>query len=137
MSGVMTIASRTGLQRLEHRHGRAHALDAGDVAGGRDDAALAAADDHRLVGQLRIVALLDRRIEGVAVDMGESSLRVRDGEQPRAAAGRQRPIAGCCTVRQSRQKPWVKLLTAVPISENIKRTTQMVLQPPGAGNRTD
>ena len=88
MSGRDDDRLGAGLQRLEHRHGRAHALDAGDVAGGRDDAALAAADDHRLVLQLRIVALLDRRIEGVAVDMGEMQLaELGMVEQPRAAAG--------------------------------------------------
>ena len=78
----------TGFQRLEHRHRRAHALDAGDVAGGRDDAAFSAADDHRLVLQLGIVALLDRRIEGVAVDMGEmQAAELGMPNQPRAAAG--------------------------------------------------
>ena len=59
------------LQRLEHRHGGADALDAGDVAGGGDDAAAAAADDDRAVAQARVVALLDRGIEGVAVEMGD------------------------------------------------------------------
>ena len=38
-------------QRLEHRHGRSHPESAGDVAGSRDHAAAAAADDHRLGGQ--------------------------------------------------------------------------------------
>ncbi|MNR00887.1 hypothetical protein D3C85_1166750 [compost metagenome] len=41
------------------------------VTGGRDHAALAAADDHRLVAQLRPVALLDRGVEGVAVQVGD------------------------------------------------------------------
>ena len=36
-----------GLQRLEHRHRALHAVDTGDVAGGRNDAPCAAADDHR------------------------------------------------------------------------------------------
>ncbi len=57
------------LQRLEHRHRRAHSVDAGNVACSGDDAAFAAADDHGLVGKLGIVALLDGRIEGVAIDM--------------------------------------------------------------------
>ena len=39
------------------------------VAGGRDHAALAAADDQRLVGERRIVALLDGGVERVAIDM--------------------------------------------------------------------
>ncbi len=37
------------LQGLEHRHGRLHAADARDVAGGRDNAPRGAADDHRFV----------------------------------------------------------------------------------------
>ncbi len=58
---------------LEHRHRRFHPEGAGDIAGGRHHAAPPAADDHRLVVQGGIVALLDRRIEGVAIHM-------RDGE---------------------------------------------------------
>ena len=65
---------RAGLQRLEHRHGRAHAVGARHVAGRRHHAALAAADDDGLVGEARIVALLHRGVEGVAID-------VRDGER--------------------------------------------------------
>ena len=60
---------RAERERLEHRHRRAHALDPGDVAGGGDHAAPAAADDHRPVAQARVVALLDRGVEGVAVEM--------------------------------------------------------------------
>ena len=60
-----------GFQRLEHRHRRAHAVDAGDVAGGRNHAAFSAADDDGLVLQCRIVALFNSRIEGVAIDMRE------------------------------------------------------------------
>jgi hypothetical protein len=55
--------------RLEHRHRRLHAEGARHIAGGGDHAAPAAADDQRFVVQRRIVPLLDRRIEGVAVDM--------------------------------------------------------------------
>ena len=44
---------RAQRQRLEHRHRRAHAIGARDVAGGRHHAALAAADDHGLVGDAR------------------------------------------------------------------------------------
>ena len=61
----------TGGQRLEHRHGRADAANAGDIAAGRDDAALAAADDQRLVAQGGIVALFDGGIEGIAIEMGD------------------------------------------------------------------
>jgi hypothetical protein len=62
---------RAQLQGLEHRHGRAGAAHAGDVAGGGHHAALAAADDHRLVAQGRVVALLHRGVEGVAVQVGD------------------------------------------------------------------
>ena len=74
---------RAELARLEHRHGRADAEGARHVAAGRDDAALAAADDHRLVGERRVVALLDRGVEGVAIDMRDRQ-RVR---APRGATG--------------------------------------------------
>ena len=62
---------RAQRQRLEHRHRRAHPEGAGDVAGRRHHAALAAADDDGLVGDLRIVALLDGGVERVAIDVGE------------------------------------------------------------------
>ena len=42
-----------GFERLEHRHGGAHAVGARHIAGGRHDAAPAAADDDRLVGEAR------------------------------------------------------------------------------------
>jgi len=58
-------------QGLEHRHGRADAEGAGDVARRRDHAALAAANDDRLVGKLRVIALFHGRVERVAIDMGE------------------------------------------------------------------
>ena len=74
---------RTELQGLEHRHGRPHALDARDVAGGGDDAADAAADDQRPVAQLGAVPFLDRGVEGIAVDMGDRPA----GPAPGAAAG--------------------------------------------------
>ena len=57
------------LPRLEHRHRGFYPKGAGDIAGRRHHAAMAAADDHRLLRQRRIVALLDRRIEGVAIHM--------------------------------------------------------------------
>ena len=94
---------RAKLERLEHRHGRAHAIDARDIAGGRDHAALPAADDDRLVAQLRVVALLHAGIEGIAVDVrdreqielgvGEDSGRgaMRTAAQARPRRGRDRP----------------------------------------------
>ena len=79
---------RAQRQRLEHRHRRAHAEGAGDVAGRRHHAALAAADDHRLVGDLRIVALLDGGIERVAIDVGQRQRgQCCVTDQARGAAG--------------------------------------------------
>jgi hypothetical protein len=77
-----------GLQRLEHRHGRAHAADPGDVAGRGHDAAPAAADDDRPVAQFRPVALFHRRVEGVAVDMGQrEGIELAVAREPGTAAG--------------------------------------------------
>jgi hypothetical protein len=61
----------TKLQRLEHRHCRAHAVGARDVARRRHHASLAAADDDGPVGEIRIIALLDGGVERIAIDMGE------------------------------------------------------------------
>ncbi len=49
ISGFQHDRVRAELQRLEHRHGGAHAGDARDVAAGGHDPAPAAADDQRLV----------------------------------------------------------------------------------------
>ena len=78
-----------GSERLEHRHRRAHAVEPRDIAAGQHDAARAAADDHRAFGQFLVSVLLDCRVEGVAVQMGEREIRqfgVRD--DPRRAAFR-------------------------------------------------
>ena len=48
-------------------------MQAGDVATGRDDAALATSDNNRFVLEFRIVAFFDRREKSVAINM-------RDGE---------------------------------------------------------
>ncbi len=74
--------------RLEHRHRRMHAEGARDIAGGRDDAAGRAADDQRLVGKRGVVALLDRGVEGVAIDMGDGErVDFRVPDEARRAAG--------------------------------------------------
>ena len=87
MSGLMTDGARAKLQRPRHRHGRAHAVAPGDVAGGEHHAALAAADDQRLVDQIRMVALLHRGVEGVAIDMGNGQGgELGMGNDPRRAA---------------------------------------------------
>ena len=69
----------------DRRHGRADAELAGLVARGRDDAPLArAADRDRLAAQLRIVPLLDRRVEGVHVDVDDLAYRPSTGHGGRA-----------------------------------------------------
>ena len=63
-----------GLQSLEHRHGRMHAVGAREIAARGDHTPVTAADDHGDVAKLRAVALLDRGVEGVAVEMGDGEL---------------------------------------------------------------
>ncbi len=79
---------RAQLQRLEHRHRRTRPEAARDIAGGGDDAAPARmADEKRFVAQGRIVALLDRGVESVAIDMGDGEVQqLRMRYQPRRAA---------------------------------------------------
>ena len=109
MSGGSTIGVRAELARLEHRHRRMHAEGARDVAGGRDHAALAAADDQRLVGERRVVALLDRGVEGVAIDMRDR--RARSIARAGAAAASRRPCSAIALARppqssRGRSPPW-------------------------------
>ena len=106
MLGRITFGVRAEAQRLEHRHRRSNPESAGDVAGRGDHAALAAADDHRLGGKRRIVAFLDRGVEGVAIDMGDGKA-VEFGDGATDAASRKRrsaPACGAASARQSRQK---------------------------------
>src|SRR5262249_11963893 len=66
------------------------------VAGGRNDAALAAADDQGLVEKAGVVALFDRGVEGVAVDVRDAERHeLRMDQQPRRATARAtcRPVA--------------------------------------------
>ena len=62
---------------LGHRHRRAHAERARLVARRRHDAAAVglAADRQRLAAQRRVVALLDRRVERVHVDVKDPAHR--------------------------------------------------------------
>ena len=66
--------------RARHRHRRAHAERPRLVAGGGDDAARCgrAADGDRLAAQLRVVALLDGRVERVHVDVEDAAHRIGD-----------------------------------------------------------
>src|SRR3546814_20078432 len=53
------------------RHGGVDAIGSRLIARGRDDAPVHAADSHRPTPQMGIVALPDRRIEGVHIDMDD------------------------------------------------------------------
>src|SRR5690606_18808927 len=66
---------------------RTDAIAPGDIAGGGHDAAMTTADDHRRPGNSRIVALFDRRIEGIAVHVGDTQpLELRVAERARRSA---------------------------------------------------
>jgi len=79
---------RAEFERLEHRHGAVHAVEAGDVAGGADDAALAAADDDGLVGEFGAVALFDTGVEGIAIQVGDGQgVQLGMAHDAAAAAG--------------------------------------------------
>ena len=60
---------RTEFQRLEHRHGRPHTEEPRRVATGGDDTALASANNDGFALKGGIVALLNGREKGVAVDV--------------------------------------------------------------------
>ena len=98
-----------GLERLEHGHGGAHAIGAGDVAAGGDHAPVAATDDHRAVAEFRPVALLDGGVEGVAVEVGDGkAVKLGVAQHARRSAGRagagrgQRPVAAVAAERLHR-----------------------------------
>src|SRR4051812_21014260 len=80
---------RAEAPRFEHRHRRADAEGSRDVTSGRHDAALAATDNQRLVGQRRVVALLDRGVEGVAIDVADG-----EGVELRVAQDARREARG-------------------------------------------
>ncbi len=81
-----------GLQRLEHRHGGADAIQPRHIAGGGDHPALAAADDDRPVAQFRSIAFLDRGVEGVAVQVGDVQIaQLVMGDDPARGARRTPP----------------------------------------------
>ena len=80
------------LERLKHRHGRAHAANARDIASGRHDPAPSPADDDGFAREFGIVAFFDRSIEGVAIHMGDGEVKeFRVGQHARAAAARTAP----------------------------------------------
>lgn len=50
-------------------------MNACDVATGGHNTTLAAANDHRLISQLWIVALFNGRVKSVAIDMREAEIK--------------------------------------------------------------
>jgi len=119
---------RAKLQRAAIRHRRAHAEGSPRrAAGGHDAAPPATAHDHRLVGELGPIALLDRGVERVAVDHVRSSGRRR---RPGAAASRNAGSARCGAIvvelaRQSRQNR----ATAASAGPRIKGETPAAGRP--------
>jgi hypothetical protein len=85
---------RAQLIGLEHGHSRANAGLARDIAAGGDNAAHAAADNHRPVAQVGVVALFDRGEECVAIDVGN-----REQEQFLMAAQARRAAGGAAVGR--------------------------------------
>src|SRR5580765_623988 len=66
-----------------------NAVSAGHVARSGDDTAGAAADHDGFVGNVGIVALLDGRIEGIAVDVRDGqAVKLGVAREPRRTAGR-------------------------------------------------
>ena len=102
MSGRTTVAS--GQSRRAWPIGIAERTPEAprDIAAGQHHAAHAAADDHRPVGELRPVALLDAGIERIAIDMrdGQPGELGMGDEAGRAAGG-----TGCDGVRRGRVEP--------------------------------
>ena len=98
--------------RLEHRHRRAHAEGAGKIAGGGDHAAFSAADDQRLVGERGVVALFDRGVERIAIDMRERKVvEFAMTDEARGAAIRATRLAFGCVgeaiaAEAGRQRSW-------------------------------
>src|SRR5208282_4916089 len=60
---------RAGGQRLEHRHRRAHTIEARYVAAGEHHTAGTTADDDGAFAEVGPVTLLDRSVKSVAIDM--------------------------------------------------------------------
>ena len=91
---------RTQPQRLTHRLRRVTAELARLVAGRRDHPALArTTDQHRLAAQLGSITHLDRREEGVHVDVQDRALRRHSGKRSVSPAG-----PGCCGICRSRSE---------------------------------
>ena len=82
---VLRSCPAEGLASVGERHARAGLLG---EAGSGFERAVAAADDHRLVGKVGIVAFLDRGVESVAIHMGDGQAgQFRMGQHARGPAG--------------------------------------------------
>ena len=62
------------LERLKHWHGRPHAANARDIAGCRDNATAASADNHGFGSKRWVVALFNGGIEGIAIHVGDAEI---------------------------------------------------------------
>jgi hypothetical protein len=70
--------------RFEHGHRRFHPECARHITGREHHAALSPADNDGLIGERGVIALFDRRIEGVAIDMGDGQpVELGMPQQPR------------------------------------------------------
>ena len=75
-------------------------MNSRDVTGRRDHTAPAAADDHRLFGQIRVIALFNAGVKGVTIKMGQAQVGefaiadlARTSASRAAPADRQRAMA--------------------------------------------
>lgn len=73
-SRAKQASTTAGGALCEHRHGAAYAIHARHVAGGGDETANAASDNHRFGRQFWIIALFETGAERVAVDMGDGQI---------------------------------------------------------------
>ena len=104
-----------------------HTLDARDIAGGRDDTALATADNDGTIAQAGIVALFHAGVKRVAVHMSDRQVvnfavkyQRGDPHAPHRLAGEETGAV------QSRQRPGVPLVSVTvssPLAVALATTT--------------
>jgi hypothetical protein len=82
--GTHYAGMRAKPPRLEHRHRRSYPVSSSNVAGRKDDAPLSPTHNYGLVGERRIVALLDGCVERIAIDMRDrQSVELCVAQEPR------------------------------------------------------
>ena len=92
--GSENYGLRTQLFGLKHGHGGMHTLNARNIAAGGDNPAPPAANNERLVVQIRIVAFFNGGIKRVAIYMRDAQLEkfVMSNEARRFAGGAALPV---------------------------------------------